>query len=111
MKRTIVFGTFFSLVALSAWSAPQTLKGQISDGMCGKNHASMGEMGKNPKSCTAGCVKAGAKYVFLSGDKVYEIKNQSFATLATNAGGNVELTGDLDRDGKTLTVTKIAPSK
>jgi hypothetical protein len=78
--------------------------------MCGKSHAGMGFMGKNPKECTMGCVKTGAKYTFVSGDKVYEIKNQSFAALAANAGANVQLTGDVDKDGKTITVTKIAPA-
>jgi len=43
---------------------------QISDSMCGKSHSGMGEMGKNPKECTLGCVKSGGKYVFVSGDKV-----------------------------------------
>lgn len=68
---------FCSLSGLSVWAAPQTLTGQISDSMCGKSHAGMGDMGKNPKECTAGCVKAGGKYVFVSGDKVYEIKASS----------------------------------
>ena len=78
--------------------------------MCGKNHAGMGEMGKNAKECTMGCVKAGGKYVLASGDKVYDIKNQNFAALAANAGANVQLTGDVAADGKTITVTKIAPA-
>lgn len=108
MKRIIAVGVFSSLVGLTGWAAPQTLKGQISDSMCGKSHAGMGTMGKNPKDCTVGCVKAGGKYVFVSGDKVYDIKNQNFAALATNAGSNVQLTGDLDEDGKTITVTKVA---
>ena len=110
MKRILTIATFCSLAGLSAWAAPQTLTGQISDSMCGKSHAGMGEMGKNPKECTAGCVKTGAKYVFVSGDKIYEIKNQSFAALPANAGGTVQLTGDVDKDGKTITVTKIAPA-
>ena len=67
-------------------------------------------MGKNPKECTAGCVKTGAKYVVVSGDKIYEIKNQSFAALPANAGRSVQLTGDIDKNGKTITVTKIAPA-
>ena len=58
---------------------------------------------------TLGCVKAGGRYVFVSGDKVYDIKNQNFAALATNAGANVQLTGYIATDGKTVTVTKIAP--
>ena len=110
VKRILTIATFCSLAGLSAWAAPQTLTGQISDSMCGKSHAGMGEMGKNPKECTAGCVKTGAKYVFVSGDKIYEIQNQSFAALAANAGGTIQLTGDVDKDGKTITVTKIAPA-
>ena len=70
----------------------------------------MGEMGKNPKECTMGCVKAGGKYVFVSGDKVYDIKNQTFAAVAANAGGTVQLTGDVDKDGKTITVSKVTPA-
>lgn len=56
------------------------------------------------------CVKAGAKYVVLSGDKIYEIKSQNFASLAANAGTNVQITGDVDKDGKTITVTKVSPA-
>lgn len=110
MKRTLAIGIMCSLSVLSVWAAPQTLTGQISDSMCGKSHAGMGDMGKNPKDCTGACVKAGAKYVLVSSEKVYEIKNQNFAALAANAGARVQLTGDVDKDGKTITVTKIAPA-
>jgi hypothetical protein len=109
VKRILAVGILSALAGLSIWAAPQTLTGQISDSMCGKSHAGMGDMGKNPKECTMGCVKAGGKYVFVSGDKVYDIKNQNFAALAANAGANVQLTGDLATDGKTVTVTKISP--
>ena len=77
MKRIFAVGIFSALTGLSIWAAPQTLTGQISDSMCGKSHAGMGEMGKNAKECTLGCVKAGGKYVFVSGDKVYDIKNRT----------------------------------
>ena len=110
MKRMLAVGLFCSLSALSVWAAPQTLTGQISDSMCGKSHAGMGDMGKNPKDCTFGCVKAGGKYIFVSGDKVYDIKNQSFAALVANAGANVQLIGEIDKDRKTITVSKIAPA-
>src|SRR5436190_10068770 len=110
MKHILAIGMFCSLSGLSAWAAPQTLTGQISDSMCGKSHSGMGEMGKNPKECTLGCVKSGGKYVFVSGDKVYDIKNQTFAAVAASAGTSVQLTGDIDKEGKTITVTKIAPA-
>jgi len=110
MKRTLAIGMFCSLSALSVGAAPQTLTGQISDSMCGKSHSAMGDMGKNPKECTLACVKGGAKYVFVSGDKIYDIKNQSFAALAANAGESVQLTGNVAEDGKTITVTRLAPA-
>ena len=108
VKRILAVGMLSALTGLSIWAAPQTMTGQISDSMCGKSHAGMGEMGKNAKECTMGCVKAGGKYVFVTGDKVYDIKNQGFAALVSNAGANVQLTGDIAVDGKTITVTKIA---
>ena len=38
------------------------------------------------------------------------IASLAFLTaLAANAGANVQLTGDVATDGKTITVTKIAP--
>src|SRR5258707_14752399 len=106
MKRILAIGMFCSLSGLSLWAAPQTLTGQISDSMCGKSHSGMGDMGKNPKECTLGCVKSGDKYLFESGDKVYDIKNQTFADLAKNAGATVNATGDGSADGKSITPTK-----
>ena len=111
MKRTFAVTLFCFVAGLSISAAPQTLTGQISDSMCGANHASMGDMGKNPKTCTVGCVKAGAKYAFVSNGKVYGITNQSFAGLAANAGATVQLMGEIDKDGKNVTVTKITAGK
>ena len=111
MKHALAVTLFCFAVGLSISAAPQTLTGQISDSMCGANHASMGDMGKNPKTCTVGCVKAGAKYAFVSNGKVYGIKNPNFAGLVANAGATVQLTGDIDSDGKNLTITKIAPAR
>jgi len=108
MKRVFIVGVFSVVASLSISAAQQTLTGEISDSMCGASHAAMGDMGKNPKECTAGCAKGGAKYVFVSKGKVYDIKNQDFGTLAANAGARAQLVGDMDKDGKTITVTKIA---
>ncbi len=108
MKRMLAISVFSIVSSVPVLAAQQPLNGEISDSMCGANHAGMGEMGKNPKNCTTGCVKAGAKYVFVSNGKVYGIQNQDFATLAANAGAKVQVTGDLDKDGKNITVSKIA---
>jgi hypothetical protein len=51
------------------------------------------------------CVKKGAKYVFVSGGKVYQLANQSSKTIASHAGEEVKLTGAMK--GDTITATKI----
>jgi hypothetical protein len=101
----LIFAAFPVLAAQQTWT------GQISDNMCGANHAAMGDMGKNPKECTAGCVKGGSKYVFVANGKVFEIANQSYGELSKAAGQNVSLTGDLASDGKTITVSKLQAKK
>ena len=108
MKRILAVGVFSIVSSLPIWAAQQTLTGEISDSMCGASHAGMGDMGKNPKDCTTACVKTGAKYVFVSNGKVYAIQNQNFTTLAAN-GAKIQVTGNVDNDGKTITLTKIAP--
>src|SRR5438477_3163588 len=108
MKRILAVGLLSFVGRVSIWAAPQTLTGKISDSMCGASHAGMGEMGKDPKDCTSGCVKGGAKYVFVSNGKVYGIQNQDFTALAANGGLKVQVTGEVDSDGKNITLTKIA---
>ena len=75
--------------------------------MCGVSHAKMttGHPGMTDKACTLACVKAGAKYVFVSDGKVYQIANQKQADLAKEAGDKVSLTGDVN--GTTITVSKV----
>jgi len=108
--------TFIAAVTLSsatASGAPQTWTGQISDAMCKNNHAMMqkGSTKLSEKECTAACVKAGQKYVLLSGDKVLKISNQNFAGLSANAGGSVKVTGEPSADGNSITVSKVEPLK
>lgn len=93
--------------------AEKTLTGKITDSMCDKDHSMMATNGKqpDPKKCTLECVKDGAKFVFVSDSKIYEIENQDFADLKTYAGDSVTLTGDVQSDGKTLKVDKLAPAK
>jgi hypothetical protein len=53
------------------------------------------------------CVKEhNAKYVFVSGDKMYNVSNQDFAALQEHAGHTVKLTGAMS--GDSMTVSKIA---
>lgn len=88
-----------ALIACGASYAGQTWTGRISASMCGTAHMN--------NTCIQNCIKAGAKYVFVSKGKVREIRNQDFGDLEKHAGHNVKLTGDLGSDGKTITVTKV----
>jgi hypothetical protein len=112
MKR--IFGTvcciglLLGLTSLAS-AADQTWTGKISDSMCGVSHAKMAAAHPGAKmtdrDCTAACVKAGGKYVFVMGDKVYNIANQDDPDLQTHAGHTVRLTGEMK--GDTITVSKI----
>ena len=57
-------GLFLCVASLTS-AADMTWTGKISDSMCGASHAGMGTK-MSDHDCTVGCVKAGAKYVFVS---------------------------------------------
>src|ERR1700682_1014255 len=96
------------LGAMTMVAAEQTWTGKISDSMCGAKHNTSAEHGAKKMSdrdCTLACVKDhSAKYVFVSGGKVYNVANQDFAALQVRAGHTVKLTGDMS--GDTITVSK-----
>lgn len=105
---------FASVLAfgMTALGADQAVTGVITDSMCKMNHAMM-QKGANKMTdhdCTVACVKSGQKYVLTSGDKVYQIENQNFAGLEKNAGSTVKATGQVSVDGKSITLSKIAPA-
>ncbi len=97
------------LAAMSAPAADQTWTGKISDSMCGAKHqASAEHAGKkmSDRDCTLACVKDhNARYVFVSGGKVYNL-NQDFGALKEHAGHIVKVTGAMS--GDTITVSRIA---
>ena len=102
------------LGVMSASAADQTWTGKISDSMCGAKHDTAAEhAGKkmSDRECALACVKDhNAKYVFVSGGKVYNVGNQDFAALQQHAGHTVKLTGEMS--GDTITVSKIVmPAK
>jgi hypothetical protein len=101
-----VIGLFVGLSSF-AGAASMTMNGTISDSACGTSHAKMiGTSKMTAKECTLACVKAGAKFVFVSSGKVYNISNQNFSALTKNAGEAVRLTGDVK--GDTIMVSKVA---
>ncbi len=93
--------------AAGAAADAQSWIGRISDSKCGRTHASIigREKRLTDRGCTERCVEAGAKYVFVVEDRVYQIANQNAKGLASHAGRTVELTGE--RTGDTITVSTI----
>jgi hypothetical protein len=95
-----------ALVNVPAFAAgkSQTLTGQVSDAMCGARH----EESTNPAECTRGCVKHGANYALVVGDKVYTLQTSDKAALDSLdklAGAKATVTGDVD--GTTISVKSV----
>jgi hypothetical protein len=102
-------------VSASAQQKPgeQTWKGTISDSNCKEKHPGGEHDGKKmtDADCTGVCVKKGAKYVFVSDGKVYQIANQNSKQIATHAGHEVELTGTMKGDSITASTLKMPAAK
>jgi hypothetical protein len=99
-------------VSVAAQKAPeQTWTGKISDSMCKDKHPAGEHEGKkmSEADCTSVCVKKGAKYVFVSDGKVYQLANQKSKTIASHAGQEVQLTGELK--GDTISASKMVAAK
>jgi hypothetical protein len=107
----VVIGAL-AIVPLAA-QKEQTWAGAISDSNCNAKHPAGEHEGKKmtDTDCTRVCVKKGAKYVFVSDGKVYQLANQTSKTIATHAGHQVELTGRLSGDTITATSIKMKEAK
>lgn len=111
MKQISMIGLGLITVVGLATAANQTLTGKISDSNCGMSHNTAqhaSSMKMSDHDCTLACIKNGAKYVFVTNGKVYQIENQDFSSLPEYAGENVRLTGDMN--GNTIKVTSIEAS-
>lgn len=69
----------------------QTFVGMITDSYCGARHKFAD---RSPAECTRICVKNGAQYVLLAGDKVYALQGD-IVRLNRTAGERVTVTGML----------------
>jgi hypothetical protein len=107
----VALGFVVSVSLAAQKPGEQTWTGKISDSKCKEKHPGGEHDGKKmtDADCTRVCAKGGAKYVFVSEGKVYQLANQSSKTIASNAGQEVQLTGEMK--GETITATKIAAAK
>ena len=93
------------LLAVPALAAEQTLKGVISDSMCGRKHMMPG---KTDAQCVHECITAKSKYALVTSDKIYTLQG-SAADFEKLAGKQVSVSGDVD--GTNLKVTRISAAK
>ena len=109
----VALGVVVSVSASAQKPGEQTWKGKISDSMCKATHPAGEHDGKKTTDadCTAICVKKGAKYVFVSEGKVYQLANQSSKQIASHAGQAVELTGTMKGDIITAREMKAPSTK
>ena len=75
MATAMLGGALIGLPALAA--IPQTFTGKVSDAMCGATHSEGGD----PATCVRVCVKKGANYALVVGDKVYTLQTSNQANL------------------------------
>jgi hypothetical protein len=108
----VALGVVVSVSVAAQKGREQTWTGKISDSMCNAKHSGGEHDGKKmtDAECTKACIKKGAKYVFVSDGKVYQLVNQHSKTIASHAGEEVQLTGEMT--GDKITATKITtPAK
>ncbi len=86
----------------------QTFTGKVSDTMCGAKH----HEGIPPADCVRACVKHGAKYALIVGDKVYTLDTSNQAELdklGNLAWEEAKVTGTAN--GDTIAVESVSAAK
>jgi hypothetical protein len=102
----------FVAAGTSLSAATMTLKGTVSDAMCGAKHPVA-----DAAECTKACVKKGSAYALVATDgKVYTLKNEDKAAmmeLDKLAGKMAEVMGDVEGSNVMVKSVKMgmAPKK
>lgn len=115
--RTAVLTGAVAVLAICAFAAPRTFKGEIMDSQCAYNvhsnthsHSEYGGVkGVKEKQCTIICVEQGdSQYVLLDQNHktVYRLSTPQ-KDLKQYAGEDIEVAGNLDSTGKVIAVSKI----
>ena len=119
MKKQLALAAIVGVMttdAIVARAAEQTWSGTISDSLCGVSHDGMRKKGDKvtDRECTVACVNyqtpGAPRFVFVTGGKVYPIKNQAFGGLGRRSGATIVLTGELGSDGE-IAITKIEEAR
>ena len=85
--------------------AERTVTGVVSDTMCGRTHM---VKGKTAAECTRFCVKQGAQYALVAGQKLYTLEGHG-PDLYRLAGQRVSVKGRVN--GNTIAVVSVGLAK
>jgi hypothetical protein len=115
MSRLRMLQIWIATVTLSAGlvvptlaASIQTFTAKVSDTMCGAKH----HEGIPPADCVRACVKHGAKYALIVGDKVYTLDTSNQAALDKLdklAWEEAKVTGTAN--GDTISVKSVTAAK
>jgi hypothetical protein len=86
-------------------SQQKIFTGVITDTSCGARHM---EADKNAAQCTRECVRKGASYALVAGDRVYRLEGDT-AEIDKHAGQRAQIRGLLE--GNVVTVTGVGPAQ
>lgn len=100
-KLNAVASVWILASSLAFAQSSQTFTGTVSDSMCGKKHMMKGI---SAAQCTRECVKSGADFALVVGDKVYTLKGDKTA-IDKFAGVNATVKGKLS--GDTIAVESV----
>jgi anti-sigma factor RsiW len=87
---------------------PVLAVGVVSDSFCAMQHRFTERFKVDGHTCTLGCVKRGAAFVFVTSTRVYPIHNQEHPDLAALANVRVTMEGTIDGDG--IRVSELMPA-
>ena len=82
----------------------KVLKGVVSDTSCSAKHVSQD---KTAAECVRACVRHGAQYLLVSGERMY-LLDGNLAEVDRLAGQRAEVVGSLDGDLMTVRSIRIA---
>ena len=96
-------GTAFGQQPAKPAAALQTYEGMVTCSRCGARHSA--KLGKNAADCTRICVHAGAQFVLVDGEKIYQLEGD-LNLLKKLAGERARIAGALT--GNTIQVSSLA---
>jgi len=102
----IVFAVLAPLPGMAA-SQAVTWTGWFADEGCAKGRVAAGVISFTNPDCAAKCIKDGSAPVFISEQAKAMFKVVDYPAVVENLGWKLEITGTVNEDAKTISVTSV----